>query len=184
MVMIFTARKYCGKPSWSQKAATGPTMFINVTPQLSVISIFFNCYHIAELKHLLQRQKQIPPLFYYKGNQGPEKWGHLPNVVQLKSGKAEQQLRTPDSCTEFSPYTPLSERKPRLIHFSLACCLMVITSIARFPSYWCPAFCWEPDCVLDADADGDGEEAPPAPRVSSGDGPDGSCPLSQKRTHG
>lgn len=38
--------------------------------------------------------------------------------------------------------------------------------------------------MLDADADGDGEEAPPAPRVSSGGGPDGSCPLSQKRTHG
>lgn len=75
----------------------------------------------------------------------------LANVVQLRTGNAEQPLRTPDASPELCPcVTWLSERKPRLIHFSLAFCLMFITSITRSPSYWFPAFCQEPGSVLDA----------------------------------
>lgn len=75
----------------------------------------------------------------------------LANVVQQRSGNAEQPLRTPDASPELGPYvTWLSERKPRLIHFSLAFCLMFITSITCSPSYWFPAFCQEPGSVVDA----------------------------------
>lgn len=57
-------RKYCGRLLGSQKAVVVPTTFTNVTPQLFAISVFLNFCNIAELKHLLQRQKQMPPLFY------------------------------------------------------------------------------------------------------------------------
>lgn len=83
----------------------------------------------------------------------------LRNAAQFKRGKAKQQSRTPDSSTELCPYIMLlSERKPRLIHFSLACCLMFITSIA-----WFPAFLLGAGSVLDAGTGRDGKKAPCAP---------------------
>ena len=79
-------------------------------------------------------------------------------LAQLRSGNAEQSLRTPDASPELCPYvTWLSERKPRLIHLSLAFCLMFITSITCPPSYWFPAFCQEPGSVLDAETARDGK---------------------------
>lgn len=105
----------------------------------------------------------------------------MPSVAQLKSGKAEQQW-TPDSLTELCPYVTLpSERQPRLIHFSWACCLMLIPATAQVP-----AFCQEPGSVLAAEAGSDGRKGLLVPRprmLSLVDGPHSSCLLTQDRIH-